>query len=45
MLSVSVRHSERPFWQKRYDDFNIHKTRSASRSCATCTETQLYAYT
>lgn len=23
MLSVSVRHSERPFWQKRYD-FNIH---------------------
>ena len=33
-LSVSVRRSERPFWQARYYDFNVFSEKSAWRSCA-----------
>jgi len=35
-LSVSVQSRERPFWQPRYYDFNVHNEEKLSRSSATC---------
>jgi putative transposase len=35
-LSVAVQRTERPFWQARYYDFNVHTERNAWRSSGTC---------
>jgi putative transposase len=38
-ISVSVQRSERPFWLRRYYDFNVHSAERSPKSCGTCTAT------
>ena len=42
-LSVAVQRPERPFWQSRYYDFNVHTNRKHAESSNTCTAIQSYA--